>query len=85
MPPATRILVIDDDTELSQLVADYLKPMGFEVECEHNGNRGAERALSEPWNAIILDVMMPGCDGFEVLRRIRTKSKVPVMMLTGRG
>lgn len=85
MPPATRILVIDDDTELSQLVADYLKPMGFEVECEHEGNSGAERAISEPWHAIILDVMMPGCDGFEVLRRIRTKSRVPVMMLTGRG
>lgn len=85
MPQATRILVIDDDTELSQLVADYLKPMGFEVECEHEGNSGAERATSEPWNAIILDVMMPGCDGFEVLRRIRAKSKVPVMMLTGRG
>ncbi len=76
MPPATRILVIDDDTELSQLVADYLKPMGFEVECEHEGNSGAERATNEPWHAIILDVMMPGCDGFEVLRRIRTKSKL---------
>jgi len=80
-----RLLIIDDDTELCQLVADYLKPMGFEVEMEHDGERGAERATSEPWAAIILDVMMPGCDGFEVLRRIRAKSKVPVMMLTGRG
>jgi len=80
-----RLLIIDDDTELCQLVADYLKPMGFEVEMEHDGERGADRATSEPWAAIILDVMMPGCDGFEVLRRIRAKSKVPVMMLTGRG
>ena len=80
-----RLLIIDDDTELCQLVADYLKPMGFEVEMEHDGERGAERATAEAWAAIILDVMMPGCDGFEVLRRIRAKSKVPVMMLTGRG
>ncbi|WP_395744200.1 response regulator transcription factor [Prosthecobacter sp.] len=80
-----RILIIDDDTELCQLVADYLKPMGFEVEAVHDGDSGAQRATTEPWQAVILDVMMPGCDGFEVLRRIRAKSKVPVMMLTGRG
>lgn len=80
-----RILIIDDDTELCQLVADYLGPMGFQVESEHEGESGAERATSEAWSAIILDVMMPGCDGFEVLRRIRAKSRVPVLMLTGRG
>lgn len=80
-----RLLIIDDDTELCQLVADYLKPMGFEVEMEHDGVRGAQRASSEAWAAVILDVMMPGCDGFEVLRRIRAHSKVPVLMLTGRG
>ena len=80
-----RILIIDDDTELSQLIADYLKPMGFEVQMAHDGDTGSDLATSEPWQAIILDVMMPGCDGFEVLRRIRAKSKVPVMMLTGRG
>ena len=85
MTPATRILVIDDDAELCQLVADYLSPMGFEVASEHDGPSGAERALGEAWNAVILDVMLPGCDGFEVLRRIRAKSKVPVLMLTGRG
>lgn len=83
--PALRILVIDDDAELCELVADYLSPMGFQVESEHDGISGAERALAEPWQAIILDLMMPGCDGFEVLRRIRAKSKVPVLMLTGRG
>jgi DNA-binding response OmpR family regulator len=80
-----RLLIIDDDAELCQLMADYLKPMGFEVAMEHDGERGAERAVTESWAAVILDVMMPGCDGFEVLRRIRTKSRVPVMMLTGRG
>jgi two-component system response regulator CpxR len=82
---AIRILIIDDDAELCQLIADYLGPMGFQVTSEHDGIHGAERALAEVWHAIILDVMMPGCDGFEVLRRIRAKTKVPVMMLTGRG
>lgn len=85
MTAATRILVIDDDAELCQLVADYLGPMGFDVAAEHDGPAGAERALAESWHAIVLDVMLPGCDGFEVLRRIRTRSKVPVLMLTGRG
>ncbi len=80
-----RILVIDDDSELCQLVADYLGPMGFKVEPAHLGVEGAERATSEAWHAIILDVMLPDVDGFEVLRRIRLKSKVPVLMLTGRG
>ena len=80
-----RILVIDDDAELCQLVADYLGPMGFTVESVHEGEPGAEAATSEEWHAVILDVMLPDIDGFEVLRRIRAKSKVPVLMLTGRG
>ena len=80
-----RVLVIDDDSELCQLVADYLGPMGFRVESSNLGAEGAERATGEAWHAIILDVMLPDVDGFEVLRRIRVKSKVPVVMLTGRG
>lgn len=80
-----RILVIDDDAELCQLVADYLGPMGFKVESVHEGEPGAEAATSEAWHAIVLDVMLPDIDGFEVLRRIRAKSKAPVIMLTGRG
>lgn len=85
MSSTIRILIIDDDTELCQLVTDYLAPMGFQVESVHNGLTGAECATQEHWHAILLDVMMPGCDGFETLRRIRSKSKVPVLMLTGRG
>lgn len=85
VPSSLRILIIDDDAELCQLVADYLTPMGFAVAAEHEGGSGAARATAEAWQAVILDVMMPGCDGFEVLRRIRAKSKVPVIMLTGRG
>lgn len=80
-----RVLVIDDDVDLCELTADYLAPLGFRVECVHVGELGAERAIGEQWHAIILDVMLPDVDGFEVLRRIRAKSKVPVLMLTGRG
>jgi DNA-binding response OmpR family regulator len=78
-------LVIDDDEELCQLTADYLAPLGFRVEAAHTGGEGVERATDESWHAVILDVMLPDLDGFEVLRRIRAKSKVPVLMLTGRG
>ena len=81
----TRVLVIDDERELCTLIADYLRPLGYEVLTEHDGLAGVERALAEPFHAIILDVMLPGIDGFEVLMRIRAKSQVPVLMLTARG
>jgi DNA-binding response OmpR family regulator len=81
----THILVIDDDRKLSGLIRDYLTPLGYAVELVHSGPEGAERALAAPWHAIILDVMLPGCDGFEVLKRIRAKSAVPILMLTARG
>jgi DNA-binding response OmpR family regulator len=80
-----RVLVIDDDEELCQLTAEYLRPLGFHVEAALTGQEGAERATGEAWHAIVLDVMLPDLDGFEVLRRIRAKSTVPVLMLTGRG
>ena len=86
-PPAspTRVLVIDDERELCALIADYLQPLGYDVQTEHNGLAGVERALTEPFHAVILDVMLPGIDGFEVLMRIRARSQVPVLMLTARG
>jgi DNA-binding response OmpR family regulator len=80
-----RLLVIDDDRKLCRLIADYLTPLGYEVAAAHTGPEGAERARSEPWQAIILDVMLPGLDGFEVLKQIRRTSDVPVLMLTARG
>lgn len=83
--PATRILVIDDDRKLCRLIKDYLEPLGYVVQAVHTGPEGAERAVTESWHAIILDLMLPGCDGFEVLRRIRKQSAVPVLMLTARG
>jgi DNA-binding response OmpR family regulator len=83
----TRLLMIDDDRKLCRLVAGYLTPLGFEVTAVHDGLAGVERATGaeETWHAIILDVMMPGLDGFEVLRRIRAKRDTPVLMLTARG
>ncbi|HYF37865.1 MAG TPA: response regulator transcription factor [Prosthecobacter sp.] len=81
----TRLLVIDDDRKLCGLIRDYLEPLGYAVAMEHNGPDGAERAVAESWHAVILDVMLPGCDGFEVLKRIRAKSSVPILMLTARG
>lgn len=83
----TRLLMIDDDRKLCRLVATYLTPLGFDVTAVHTGTDGADRALAtdEKWHAIILDVMLPGMDGFEVLKKIRTRSQVPVLMLTARG
>lgn len=83
----TRLLMIDDDRKLCRLVTTYLEPLGFDVTAVHAGPEGVERALNaeQPWHAVILDVMLPGIDGFEVLKRIRTRSQVPVLMLTARG
>ncbi len=83
--PGTRILIIDDDLKLCRLIRDYLEPMGYEVSSAHNGAAGLDLALREPFSALILDVMLPGLDGLEVLRRLRAQSTVPVLMLTGRG
>lgn len=82
-PP--RVLVIDDDRKLCRLIADYLDPLGYRVSYVHSGPEGVARATQEPWGAVILDLMLPGLDGFEVLKRIRTASDVPVLMLTARG
>ena len=80
-----QILVIDDDIELCELVAEYLAPEGYRVEAVHDGVRGVERALSGDHVLAVLDYMLPGLNGFEVLRRIRAKSRLPVVMLTARG
>ena len=84
-PGTTRILVIDDDRKLCRLIKDYLGPMGYEVLAVHTGPDGVQQATEESWHAVILDVMLPGIDGFEVLKQIRHKSEVPVLMLTARG
>jgi two-component system response regulator CpxR len=80
-----RVLIVDDDVELCELVAEYLKPEGFEVEAVQDGEQGLERALSGEHVLIVLDVMLPGLNGLEVLRRLRAQSRVPVIILTARG
>ena len=79
------VLIIDDDTELCELVTEYLETEGFGVEVIHDGTDAVERAASGSYRLIILDVMLPGVNGFEVLRRIRSQSQIPVLMLTARG
>jgi two-component system response regulator CpxR len=80
-----RILVVDDDRKLAGLIRDYLGPMGYDVELRHTGPDGLEEALANRYEAVILDVMMPGMDGFAVLRELRKTSDVPVLMLTALG
>jgi two-component system, OmpR family, response regulator CpxR len=79
------VLVIDDDIGLCELVAEYLEPEGYEVEAVHNGEAGVERALSGEHALAVLDYMLPGINGFEVLRRVRARSRLPIVMLTARG
>jgi two-component system response regulator CpxR len=83
--PMERVLVIDDDVGLCELVGEYLEPEGYTVEAIHNGERGIDRALSDEHDLVVLDVMLPGTNGFDVLRRIRARSRIPVLMLTARG
>ena len=80
-----RILLVDDDKKFCRLLVEYLKPLGYEVVAVHTGLEGVDRALAASWHAVILDMMLPGIDGLEVLRRIRASSDVPVLMLTARG
>jgi len=80
-----RVLMIDDDQKLCRLVRDYLAPHGFVVDLAHAGDVGLTRALEGAYDALILDVMLPGLDGVEVLRRLRQRSRVPVLMLTALG
>jgi DNA-binding response OmpR family regulator len=80
-----RLLVIDDDKKFCRLLRDYLDPFGYETVATHTGPEGAELAVSEAWHAVILDMMLPGLDGLQVLKKIRATSQVPVLMLTARG
>ena len=81
-----RLLIVDDDRELCELVAELLEGEGFRVEVESRSDAGLARALSGEHSLVVLDVMMPGMNGFEVLRRLRAEgSGVHVLMLTARG
>lgn len=79
------ILIIDDDTELTDLLRQYLETEGFEVIAAHDGESGVKQALNHSFDAIILDVMLPKLNGFEVLKAIREHLETPILMLTARG
>jgi DNA-binding response OmpR family regulator len=80
-----KVLIIDDDKKLCRLVRDYLEPMGYDVDAAHTGTHGLEKVLAGDFHVVILDVMMPEMDGFEVLKRLRKESDIPILMLTARG
>ena len=79
------VLLIDDDTELSKLLEEYLQSEQFELQSAHDGPGGLDKALANHYSAVILDVMLPGMSGLDVLKQLRQKSTVPVLMLTARG
>ena len=79
-----RILVVDDDVELCSLLGEFFRREGFTVDFQHNGAEGLEKASRGEHSLVVLDVMLPGLDGFEVLRRLRQRSQIPVLMLTAR-
>jgi two-component system response regulator CpxR len=80
-----RVLIIDDDTELCALLRELFERDAFAAVFEHDGVRGLERAQAGGFDLVVLDLMLPGMDGFTVLKRLRAKSRVPVLMLTARG
>ncbi|MEE8558808.1 MAG: response regulator transcription factor [Myxococcota bacterium] len=82
---SARVLLIEDDRRLASMVAAYLGENGYDVDARENAVLGMELAARTPFDAIILDVMLPDLDGFEVCRRLRADSDVPILMLTARG
>src|ERR1700727_1918251 len=80
-----RVLIVDDDVKLCGLLAERLSSEDFAIEAAHDGLQGLERALSREHAFVILDLMLPGMGGLDVLRRVRAESPVPVLILTARG
>ena len=83
--PAQRVLVVDDDETVSDVVRRYLEREGYEVDIAADGQSGLEQALASPPDLMVLDLMLPGLDGVEVCRRLRQAHSLPVIMLTARG
>ncbi|QLG88915.1 response regulator transcription factor [Chitinibacter bivalviorum] len=80
-----RVLLVDDDVELLELLSEYLQQEGFSVELAHDGLSGAQAALGGQFDIAVIDVMMPQMNGIEALRKIRTLSNLPVILLTAMG
>ena len=77
----SKILIVEDEEAIADLEKDYLELSGFDVEIENDGTSGLERALSEEFDMYILDLMLPGTDGFEICKRIREKKNTPILMV----
>ncbi len=80
----SRILIIEDEEAIADLEKDYLELSDFEVEIEHTGNEGLEKALKENFDLIVLDLMLPGMDGFEVCKKIREEKNIPILMVSAK-
>jgi DNA-binding response OmpR family regulator len=80
----SRILIVEDEVDIADLERDYLELSGFEVEIENDGVAGLRRALSEDFDMFILDLMLPGMDGFDICREIREKKNTPILMVSAK-
>lgn len=79
-----KILIIEDEVEIAELEKDYLEKSGFEVELSYDGTEGLEKALTESYSLLIVDIMLPGTDGYEICRRIREVNNLPIIMLSAK-
>lgn len=80
----SRILIVEDEMAIAELEKDYLELSGFDVEIENTGDQGLERALKEEFDLIILDLMLPGMDGFEICKNIRSEKNIPILMVSAK-
>lgn len=80
----SRILIIEDEQAIAELEKDYLELSGFEVEIEEDGNRGMERGVHEDFDFVILDLMLPGLDGFEICKKIRQAKNIPILIVSAK-
>lgn len=79
-----RILIIEDEEAIAEIEKDYLELSDFEVVIEENGERGLHRALTEDFNLVMLDIMLPGMDGFEICKKLREKKKIPILIVSAK-
>ena len=80
----SKILIVEDEVAIADLEKDYLELSGFEVEVENDGTNGLARALAEDFDLFILDLMLPGIDGFEICKQIRGKKNTPILMVSAK-
>ena len=79
-----KVLIIEDEVSIAELERDYLEISGFEVDISTDGKEGLEKALSEDYDLVLLDLMLPGLDGYEICRRIRATKEIPIVMVSAK-